>query len=137
MKYCDTKKLGFYIIAPDDIDAIETTLPQGEIRKAIMEINHLRARIKSLKGENESISETCDAYITEATELQDRIDELEKEQVAWRKFTNEADATMDKLEAENEALHSLINKIYGDHCNLETASIIAANYIPPKEPEDD
>jgi len=34
MKYCDTKKLGFYIIAPDDIDAIETTLPQGEIRKA-------------------------------------------------------------------------------------------------------
>jgi len=43
-----------------------------------MEINHLRARIKSLKGENESISETCDAYITEATELQDRIDELEE-----------------------------------------------------------
>ena len=37
----------------------------------------LQARIKSLKGENESISETCDAYITEATELQDCIDELE------------------------------------------------------------
>ena len=39
----------------------------------------MQARIKSLRGENESISETCDAYITEATELQDRIDELENE----------------------------------------------------------
>ena len=43
------EKLGFYIIAPDDIDSIVTNIPQGEIRKAIMRINCLRAKVDELQ----------------------------------------------------------------------------------------
>jgi len=56
IKYCDPDKLAFYIIAPDDIDSIKTTLPQGEIRKAIMEINHCRHRIEELESDNQYLN---------------------------------------------------------------------------------
>ena len=48
-----------------------------------------------------------------------------------------SDDVLDPLLEEIESQHStitelrdLINKIYDGNCNLETASIIAANYIP-------
>lgn len=36
-----------------------------------------------------------------------------------------------ELQAKIAELEDLIDKIYEGGCNLETASIIAANYIPP------
>jgi hypothetical protein len=60
MIYCTPEKLAFYIIAPDDVDSVETTLPQGEIRKAIMEINHLNAALDKANKEVNRLNAALD-----------------------------------------------------------------------------
>lgn len=50
----------------------------------------------------------------------ERIKELEREQTAWRKFTDEANSTLDKADAENESLRAQ-NKRYREA--LETVAL--------------
>lgn len=45
--------------------------------------------------------------------------------------------TIEQLQARVEELEGLIDNIYNSDCNLATASIIAANLIPPQQEKDD
>jgi predicted RNase H-like nuclease (RuvC/YqgF family) len=109
-----------------NIDRAEAT--QAELEEAKTLLDDIAEVVESpIMGRqpiiNNIIEFKAGAYRGKETERE--RDELREEQKAWRKFTDEANATMDKAEAENQSLRTECERLKDENRKLHD---IAGSY---------